>query len=67
MTREGSVSSQDIRAIQVEELPQEPFPEVHQAFRIYLAEAAFDHETGRGTAEDTHEIGGVLVGSVCRD
>ena len=61
------MSGLDTRAIEVGELPQKPTPDVHHEFRVFIQEEAFDRATARGNAEQDREIGGVLVGEVCRD
>jgi hypothetical protein len=52
----------DTRAIDAKELSNETFPNVHQGFRIYISEDAFDRATERGGADLSREVGGVLVG-----
>jgi proteasome lid subunit RPN8/RPN11 len=61
------MSRLDTRAIEVAELKHEPPPEVHHDFRVFISEAAFDRATGRGHAEPAREVGGVLVGELCKD
>ncbi len=61
------MSGLDTRAIDVGELPHEPTPDVHHEFRVFVQEEAFDRATTRGNAEPDREVGGVLVGEVCRD
>jgi proteasome lid subunit RPN8/RPN11 len=61
------VSGPDVRAIRTESLPEAPFPPVRQEFRIVLAEEAFDRAVARGAEEPDREIGGILVGKLCRD
>jgi proteasome lid subunit RPN8/RPN11 len=57
----------DARSIEPEGLRTTAFPRVSQGFRVYVAEKAFDHATGRGDAHPDREVGGILVGEVCRD
>jgi proteasome lid subunit RPN8/RPN11 len=57
----------DTRAIDAKELSNETFPNVHQGFRIYISEDAFDRATERGGADLSREVGGVLVGKICKD
>jgi len=61
------VSILDTRAIGVDELPREPFPEVDHEFRVFISETAFDQLAARGDADPSREVGGVLVGEVLRD
>ncbi len=61
------MSGLDTRAIEVGELPQKPAPDVRHEFRVFVLEEAFDRATTRGNAEQDREVGGVLVGEVCRD
>jgi len=61
------VSGTDVRTIQAGDLPEAPFPEVKEAFRVWIAEEAFDRFTERGGKDLTREVGGVLVGRACRD
>jgi proteasome lid subunit RPN8/RPN11 len=61
------MSGLDTRAIEVGELPQKPAPDVGHEFRVFVLEEAFDRATTRGNAEQDREVGGVLVGEVCRD
>lgn len=61
------MSGLDTRAIQANGLPKEPFPEVGYQFRIYVSEQAFDRITTRGEADSSVEVGGVMIGKVCRD
>jgi len=61
------MSSLDTRAIEIAELKHEPPPEVCHDFRVFIAEAAFDRATERGHAEPGREVGGVLVGELCKD
>jgi proteasome lid subunit RPN8/RPN11 len=60
-------SPPDVRAIRTEDLPEEPFPEAEHGFRVHLGEAAFDQAVARGTEDADREIGGILVGRLCRD
>jgi proteasome lid subunit RPN8/RPN11 len=61
------VAGIDIRGIETEGLPQAAFPQVRHEFRIYFSEEAFDRATMRGSADLSREIGGILVGALCRD
>ena len=61
------MSGLDTRAIEVGELSQKPAPDVGHEFRVFVLEEAFDRATTRGNAEQDREVGGVLVGEVCRD
>ncbi|MHC4133507.1 MAG: Mov34/MPN/PAD-1 family protein [Planctomycetota bacterium] len=61
------MSSLDTRAIEVAELRHESPPEVCHDFRVFISEAAFDRATERGHAEPGREVGGVLVGELCKD
>ena len=47
------------------ELAKQPFPDVQYDFRIFIAESAFDRICNN--AENTREVGGILVGDVLRD
>ncbi len=55
----------DYRALSIMELESQPFPVVQQDFRIYVSEEAFDSICR--TANNTHEVGGILVGNALRD
>ena len=59
------MSELDARAIKPGDATERVFPQVDHAFRIHLAEAAFDHATARGQGTLDREIGGILVGEVC--
>lgn len=61
------MSSLDTRAIDDKELRNVPAPAVHQGFRVFISEAAFDRAVARGDADTSREIGGVLVGQLLRD
>ena len=61
------MSSLDVRAIDDADLKKEKAPAVKSEFRVFLSEEAFDRAVERGTADTTREIGGVLVGNVCKD
>jgi proteasome lid subunit RPN8/RPN11 len=61
------MSSLDTRAIEIAELKHESPPEVSHDFRVFISEAAFDRATERGHAEPGREVGGVLVGELCKD
>ena len=61
------MSGLDTRAIDIEKLPSEPSPAVQHGFRVFIAEDAFDDATRRGNTEKDREVGGILVGDVCKD
>lgn len=62
------MSGLDTRALGADSsLTKKPAPAAKQEFRVFLAEEAFDHCVSRGGADTTREVGGVLVGEVCRD
>ncbi len=55
----------DYRALSQMELAKQPFPQVQYDFRIYIDESAFDRICNN--AENTREVGGILVGDVLQD
>ena len=55
----------DYRALSQMELATEAFPAVQYDFRIFIDEAAFDRICNN--ADNTREVGGILVGDVLRD
>jgi proteasome lid subunit RPN8/RPN11 len=55
----------DVRALSQMELATQPFPPVQYDFRIFIDESAFDRICN--SADDSREVGGILVGEVCRD
>ena len=55
----------DYRALSQMELATEAFPAVQYDFRIFIDEAAFDRICNN--ADNTREVGGILVGDVVRD
>lgn len=55
----------DYRALSQMELATETFPAVQYDFRIFIDEAAFDRICNN--ADNTREVGGILVGDVLRD
>jgi len=55
----------DYRALSQMELAKKSFPEVQYDFRIYIDESAFDSICNN--AEQTREVGGILVGDVLKD
>jgi proteasome lid subunit RPN8/RPN11 len=57
----------DVRAVSTEGLAKVAAPSVKHEFRIFFSEEAFDRATMRGAADTTREIGGILVGALCRD
>lgn len=61
------MSSLDTRAIEIAELKHQSPPEVRHDFRVFISEAAIDRATERGHAEPNREVGGVLVGELCKD
>jgi len=61
------MSSLDTRAIEIAELKHEAPPEVRHDFRVFISEAAFDRAAERGHADAGREVGGVLVGELCKD
>jgi proteasome lid subunit RPN8/RPN11 len=61
------VSHPDIRELQKLEQEERDSPEVHQTFRVYFDEEAFDHLTGHGLEDTSTEVGGVLAGHLLRD
>ncbi|MHC4547772.1 MAG: M67 family metallopeptidase [Planctomycetota bacterium] len=61
------MSGLDTRAIEVADLPHTSSPTVHHGFRVFISEEAFDRAVQRGNEEPDREVGGVLVGEVCKD
>jgi len=61
------VSGLDTRGIELDKLAQAPAPRVEHRFRVFISEKAFDRATTRGGDDTTREVGGILVGEVCRD
>ncbi len=57
----------DTRGIETSGLPEKPFPKVRHEFRVHVAQAAFDRIVEHGSADTSREVGGVLVGQVCRE
>lgn len=55
----------DFRALSQMELETQPFPQVEYEFRIFIDEASFDRICNN--ANDSREVGGILVGEVLRD
>jgi proteasome lid subunit RPN8/RPN11 len=55
----------DYRALSQTDLATEAFPAVQYDFRIFIAEAAFDQICNN--ADNTREVGGILVGDALRD
>ena len=55
----------DYRALSQMELATEAFPAVQYDFRIFIDEAAFDRICNN--ADNTREVGGILVGDALRD
>lgn len=55
----------DFRALSQMELATQPFPSVQYDFRIFIDEGAFDRICNN--ADDSREVGGILVGDVWRD
>lgn len=55
----------DYRALSQVELATEAFPAVQYDFRIFIDEAAFDRICNN--ADNTREVGGILVGDALRD
>lgn len=55
----------DYRALSQMELATEAFPTVQYDFRIFIDEAAFDRICNN--ADNTREVGGILVGDALRD
>jgi proteasome lid subunit RPN8/RPN11 len=55
----------DFRALSQMELETQPFPQVEYEFRIFVDETSFDRICN--TANDSREVGGILVGEVLRD
>ena len=55
----------DYRALSQMELATEAFPAVQYDFRIFIEEAAFDRICNN--ADNTREVGGILVGDALRD
>lgn len=55
----------DYRALSQMELATQPFPTVQHDFRIFIDESAFDRICN--SADDSREVGGILVGDVLRD
>ena len=55
----------DFRALSQMELGSQPFPPVQYDFRIFIDENAFDRICN--SADDSREVGGILVGEVWRD
>lgn len=61
------MSGLDTRTIDLTDLPQEQSPDVEHEFRVFITEPAFDRIAERGAADLSREIGGVLVGQICKD
>lgn len=55
----------DVRALSQMELETQPAPQVEYEFRIFIDEASFDRICNN--ANDSREVGGILVGDVLRD
>ncbi|HKR13633.1 MAG TPA: hypothetical protein VJT15_16330 [Pyrinomonadaceae bacterium] len=55
----------DFRALSQMELETQPFPQVEYEFRIFIDEMSFDRICNN--ANDSREVGGILVGEVLRD
>lgn len=55
----------DVRALSQMELETQPFPPVEYEFRIFIDETSFDRICNN--ANDSREVGGILVGEVLRD
>ena len=55
----------DFRALSQMELETQPFPQVEYEFRIIIDESSFDRICNN--ANDSREVGGILVGEVLRD
>ena len=55
----------DFRALSQMELETQPFPQVEYEFRIFFDETSFDRICNN--ANDSREVGGILVGEVLRD
>lgn len=55
----------DFRALSQMELETQRFPPVEYEFRVFIDETAFDRICN--SADDTREVGGILVGDVLRD
>lgn len=55
----------DFRALSQMELETQPAPQVEYEFRIFIDEASFDRICNN--ANDSREVGGILVGDVLRD
>ena len=55
----------DFRALSQMELETQPFPPVEYDFRVFIDEKAFDRICN--SANDTREVGGILVGDALRD
>lgn len=61
------MTTPDTRAVDVGELQKQAAPAVELEFRVFFSEQAFDRAIERGGQDLTREVGGVLVGRVCRD
>lgn len=57
----------DVRSIDSKDLRKAAAPAAQQAYRVFVAEAAFDRAVERGAADTGREVGGVLVGQLLRD
>lgn len=62
-----AMRSLDVRAIDEKGLREAPSPKAVHAYRVFLAENAFDRAVERGASDTSREIGGILVGELLRD